>query len=373
MSDVAVVSRRQVIAYRWRAHQLDRPGGVSDVDLLDFGVQHTGVGGAGWAMAIRGGGAVSDDDLLMAWTLRGAPHVYRRADVASIVVAAAPLSEADAAKRIFDAQKPLKQAGIAALEALRTVAGYEREIASGPTGKGELSARLAERLTEPYLRWCRACQARHCYEQPFRLAALHAGLEIEPDTSPPVLRRIGGYRPAPYAVLGDRAAPRYDVVRNYLRFYGPARMRDVAAFLDSPVAEVRAHWPDDAVAVTVTDAPGTGRYALAADLPALTAEPGAAAGVVRLAGGYDPYLQLKDREILVPDAARHPALWPVLGRPGAVLVDGEITGTWRAKAAGKSLTVAVDSWRATPAAALAEQAERFAAYRGLRLAGVTGG
>ena len=48
----------------------------------------------------------------LAWTLRGAPHAYRRSEAAAVAAAVAPWSEADAAKRIFDASKPLRDAGI---------------------------------------------------------------------------------------------------------------------------------------------------------------------------------------------------------------------------------------------------------------------
>ena len=44
----------------------------------------------------------------------------------------------------------------------------------------------------------------------------------------------------------------------------------------------------------------------------------------RLLGPFDLFLQARDRTTLVPDAARAKALWPVLGRPGAVLVDGDL-------------------------------------------------
>lgn len=67
-----------------------------------------------------------------------------------------------------------------------------RDIVSKPTVKGEMSAQLTTRVTEPYLRFCRPCNATHLYEMPFRLAALQAGLELQPDTSPPVLERIPG-------------------------------------------------------------------------------------------------------------------------------------------------------------------------------------
>jgi hypothetical protein len=66
-------------------------------------------------------------------------------------------------------------------------------------------------------------------------------------------------------------------------------------------------------------------------------------------------------------------LWPVLGRPGAVLVDAELAGLWRPRQSGGRLSVQVEPWRALPPAtrrAVTEQAERLAAFRGVTLAGV---
>jgi hypothetical protein len=63
----------------------------------------------------------------------------------------------------------------------------------------------------------------------------------------------------------------------------------------------------------------------------------------------------------------------VPGRPGAVLVDGELVGIWRPRQSGKKFTVAVEPWRRPSAAtrgAVAEQAERLAAYRSVSLVGV---
>lgn len=375
-----VVSRQQVVAFRWRAQQLDRAPGVgasaTDVDLLDFGVQNTGPRGADWALELRGAPPAGPDELLLAWTLRGAPHAYRRADLAHIVVATAPLSAADAAKRIYDAAKPLRQADIPVLQALATIARHQRSVVSVPTVKGALSTRLTELLDPPYLRECVPCGATHAWETPFRLAALQAGLELEPDTSPPVLRRAGGRAPRPYARLGGEAAPAFHVVRNYLRFYGPARPRDAAAFLDAPAADVTAHWPADAVEVEVPHATGARRtdrwYVLADDLPTLTAEHDRP-GTVRLLGPYDAYLQLKDRDTLVADQAQRKDVWRTLGRPGAIAVDGEVIGTWRPRTSGKKLTLALDEWvPLDPAlrAAIGAQAERLATFRGLTLAGI---
>nr|CAA9353667.1 MAG: FIG00816115: hypothetical protein [uncultured Nocardioidaceae bacterium] len=375
------VTRKQVIAFRWRAHQLDRPAGsatsVTEVPLLDLGLQDTGVGGAAWALDVRGAPDHEGDTLALAWTVRGAPHLYRRADLPEVAVATAPLSEADAAKRIFDASKPLKAAGIPVIDALRTIARLQRSLVTEPMVKGELSGRLNELLDAPYLRECRQCQATHTFELPFRLAALQAGLELEPDTSPPVLRRIPGAEPNELDRLGDQATAQFDLVRAYLRFFAPARPRDVAGFLDAPLKDVRSHWPEDAVAVEVPELSATGRgepaFALSGDLESLTADEPGRAGTVRLLGPFDPYLQLRDRATLVADPARAKDLWRALGRPGAVVVDGEIVGTWRPRASGHRLGLAIDHWDRHDAGldtAVAEQAERFARFRGLAFNGI---
>lgn len=364
------ITRAQVIAFRWHVQQLDRPAGVAssptDCDILDLGIQNTGPDGAAWALHLRGTPADTVRDLALAWTLRAAPHCYRRADLPAIAAATAPLSDADAAKRIFDANRPLKAAGIPTLDALRAVAGEMRDIVREPTVKGEMSAALTERMGEPYLRFCRPCDATHLYEMPFRLAALHAGLELRPNTSPPILERIPGWEFAPYTTAPVDA--RFDPIRGYLRFFGPATRKAVAAYLDAPVKDVTAHWPADTTDVLVDGEPAG---VLTCDVDALLDPPADAS--VHLLGPFDPYLQLKDRELLVPDEASRKDLWRTLGRPGAVAVGGEIAGSWRPRTSGRKLTVEVNPWQPwTPALrdAVARQAQGLAEFRGVTLAGV---
>jgi hypothetical protein len=357
----ASVSRRDVLAFRVRAQQLDRDAGTpGDTAVLDIGVQDTGPDGALWALANRGVdvSGLAPDDLVMLWTIRGAPHVYRRGDMPQVAAAVEPFSEDDAGKRIFDATKPLKAAGISNLEALDAVAAAMHDIVTEPMVKGEVSTLLTQRMDEPYLRFCRPCNATHLYEMPFRLAAVRAGLELRPGTSPPVLQPIPDFAPA------SEPSPRFDVVRAYLRLLGPATPKHVAGYLDAPVMDVKARWPEDAVEVSVD---GETRWLLAEDADALT---GGAAPTTRLLGPYDLYLQGKDRPLLVDDPAHAKALWPVLGRPGAVLVDGEVAGTWRPRQSGGKLRVQVTLWRKASSAEVEAQAGRLAVFRGVRLAGV---
>jgi hypothetical protein len=332
-------------------------------------VQDTGTDGARWALANRGAPGPAAADLVYAWTLRGAPHAYRRADVADVVVATAPFSDADAAKRVFDAAKPLRAAGIGILDALRTVAVEMRKIVTTPTVKGDVSTCISRVLPAPYLRYCRSCDATHPYEQPFRLAALQAGLELDEGTSPPVLRRIPKLRPSPYRHDGGAATARHDVVRAHLRYFPGAGPSDVAAYVDAPRKEIDARWPEDAVDL------GGGRWGFPGDADELGGGT-VAERAVRLLGSHDPFLQLRDRDLLVPDRARHKALWPILGRPGAVVADGELLGTWRPKTSAARFTLRLDPWtRLTrrDREAIGVEAERLAVHRGATLTAVVEG
>ncbi len=358
------MTRREVLAFRVRAQQLDRTAGsVDDTAVLDLGVQDTGPDGARWALALRGVdvGAVDDAALALAWTIRGAPHLYRRGDLPGVLAATAPFSDADASRRIYDAAKPLAAAGIGTVEALDAIAGAMRTVVTAPMVKGEVSTAVTALMDEPYKRHCVPCDAIHLWEMPFRLAALRAGLELRPGTSPPVLQPVPGLEPA-------AATPeRLDVVRGYLRLFGPSTPKLVAGYLDAPVTDVAAHWPDDVVDVSVE---GEQRSLLAADVDRLILDP---PEVTRLLGPFDLFLQARDRALLVPDAASAKEMWPALGRPGAVLVDGEIVGSWRPRKSGRSLTVTVRSWThasSRRSAAIREQAERLAAFRNARLAAV---
>jgi len=370
------MKRSQVLAYRIHAQQLDRPEAaraITDAAIFDFGVQDTGRDGASWALANRGVPVrdatelEASPDVALVWTLRGAPHYYRRTELPEVLVATSPLSDRDAAKRVIGADKPLKEAGIPTLAGLTEVATQMRHVVTRTLDKGEVSTQLTALLDPPYLRYCGACKATHSWEVPFRNGALYAGLELEPGTSPPVLRRIPGWsRRTPGPAPDPLAAPKsLQPIRNYLRFLGPSTPSDVAAFLDSPVAEIKAHWPKDAEEVPVA-----GRQAWAlGEVGDIEQDQ----ELLRLLGGFDLFLQGKDRDLIVPDVSRHKELWPILGRPGAVLHGTDIVGTWRPKATSRAFTLRLSLWTALSKrirSQLEIEAERLAAHRGLQLAGI---
>jgi hypothetical protein len=142
---------------------------------------------------------------------------------------------------------------------------------------------------------------------------------------------------------------------------------DVAGYLEARRADLEPLWPaEELVEVSVEGRPAALR---AADGEALRSAP--PPEMVRLLGPFDPYLQARDRDLLVPDRSLHKALWPVLGRPGILLVDGEVAGTWRTKAAGTKagpkLTITVTEFAPLPASVwrqVDEEAARVAEVRG---------
>ena len=363
------LSRRQVVEHRIAAQQLDREPAVralTDAAIFDLGVQDTGRDGASWALVNRGVPVARPshleacEDLGLVWTLRASPHYYRRSDLADVWVATSPFSEADAVKRVVGAGKPLKEAGVTTLDGLAEVATRLREVVTEPRSKGEVSTQLTSVLAEPYLRSCVPCDAVHSWEVPFRIGALYGGLELQPGTSPPVLQRIPNWSRRQWGPAPDplSAPARLQPIRRYLEFQGPATPRDVAAFLDAPVTEVKKHWPEEAVSVRLN---GQERW--------MIGEPKTSTGseLVRLLGPYDLLLQGRDRDLLVPAVARHKQLWPIIGRPGAIMVAVDLVGSWR-PAAGGSLTVRGEPWTKITKrdrSRIGQQAERLAAHRGV--------
>lgn len=363
------LTRTQVLAHRVLAQQFYRElTDPRELDVLSIGVQEAMGHPAALAYAARlatdvelGPDAVRygpGEDLALVWSLRGAPHVHRRDDLDDLAAALWPLSESDAAARLNESGPAIERAGVTALEQFGAAVEAMRAVVTSKTPKGAASTAVSKRIPPAMRHECRACKTSHISDSAMRVAALPAGLELEPDTAPPVLtRRRGAKRP-------QRAAPAKvtRLARDYLRLLGPAGPGEFAGYLEARRADVAPVWPDDLVEVAVD---GRKAWVLPEHVDALGSAP--KAELVRLLGPFDPYLQARDRDLLVPDKGRHKALWPTLGRPGALMVDGEITGVWRTRSARTKLTITLEPFTRLPASAwkkIEAEAERVAAVRG---------
>lgn len=357
------VTRAQVLAYRAASSGLDRStDDPAALAVLDLGVQD--VRGS-WrvALAARLPEPAAADALLadggpgaLGWTVRGAPHVHRRADLPALARALWPLSDEDAFARLPAERKPLAAAGVGGLEAFTAASEAMREVVPGDTPRGEVSAGMTARLPAAYSYDCRSCGTRHVYGGLFQAVGLFAGVRLVPDTVPGVLTPQEGRGPVPADAPGTAG-----VVRRYLRQHGPATAADAAGYLGTTAARLRPAWPDDLAEVRVESRTA---WIPADRVEALRDAP--APPHVRLLPALDPYLQARDRELLVPEKAHRAEVWRILGNPGALLVDGEVAGVWRARS-GRTLAVTVTPFGRVPGtarAAVEEEAARLAAVRG---------
>jgi len=191
--------------------------------------------------------------------------------------------------------------------------------------------------------WCRGCQAHHLSDQLMRVAALPGGARLVPGgtaTLAPIPRWPG---------LPDGRSGLDALIRTYLALNGPTPKGDVAAYFGTTQKALADAWPDDLEDVTVD---GRKAVTLASTLDALADAP--APRLTRLLPRGDPWLLARDRGLTVPDKTHHKVLWPMLGHPGAVLVDGEVVGAWRTKATAKRLDITITPFSPVPKKAKAE-------------------
>lgn len=321
------LGRDDVIRLRTDRQGLHRRDDIPAV--IGFGIQHAGVHAIAQSLAARSPRIPYDTTgLALAWTYRGAPHLHRREDLPTLATALVASTEDDARSKLSWSKPHVERTGVGAKDAIELAAHVAREVITEPMSKGAASAAMTRKVPEGLTYACRSCKSVHIYEQLMRLAMLPAGIELDPESPKIVLRPIGKWTPPSHHDAGP-------AIREYLRFLGPATPRHVADFLGSTPKQLEPSWPDDLLECTVD---GETRY--------LTGQPQTQQDheITRLLPPLDPYLQARDRDLIVPDSLARKQLWRILGNPGAVLHDGEIVASWRPKSAGRKFTVTVETF-----------------------------
>lgn len=329
------VTREQALAFRVAGHGLHERGDALAA-VAACGLQEYPPGWAVVALHARSDVASFDGlDVVTVNAMRGSPYVVPRADAAVFTRALVPDEDEQLKGLVGSAvARELADAGVSVRGALDQVADAARSaLASGPLDRDAFHQGLRERLPDELLPWCRGCRSHH--------------------VRPGLWRALGPYgvtempAKAVWAQAGESEMPlaqaRDELVRRFLRCYGPATHTQLAAWAQTAPAHAKTLF--GAVAGELAEVRYAGRraFVLEADLDRLAAPP--AASGVRLLGGYDPYVAQPDRDALTEgDAALRKALFPPVGRPGVVLADGELRGVWRARKKGAVLEVSVD-WR----------------------------
>ncbi|MGX6602951.1 DNA glycosylase AlkZ-like family protein [Micromonosporaceae bacterium Da 78-11] len=319
------VDRAQVMAYRMGALGLtvrgdERPG---ELAVLDLGVQEYTPDSVRVALAARTTGDLTDDRLLMVWAARGAPHLHRRRDLKALVEQLWPVSDADASARIKSGQIPEgMKLGLAAFVATATAF---REVVTSSMPRGEVSTEVSKRVPRSLTYDCASCGARHIAGNVWQHSGLAGGIEVESRGKDATLGPIRNAPPMPTVNEGID-----DLIATYLRLLGPATPLEVGKYLGSSTAELKKVWPTSLAEVTVD-----GRTAWLPATAVAALESAARPAGARLIPPMDPLLQARDRDVLVPSREQQKQVWRTLGNPGALLLDGEVAGVWRAKMSGR--------------------------------------
>jgi Winged helix DNA-binding domain len=192
-----------------------------------------------------------------------------------------------------------------------------------------------------------------------------SGLGVNPNrfryaapTGTVLIRWEGARAPTVWTVPQPKVDPREarrELARRYLHVFGPTTPAAFATWAGIGDAQAGAAFDALARSLTPVRTPIGDASILSRDEPVFRAPSGPAAAARLLPSG-DAYYLLRgvDRELLVPDAAYRDALWTSRVWPGAVLVAGEIVGTWRRAQAN----LTIQPWRRlSPAECEAVEAE----------------
>jgi hypothetical protein len=317
-----------------------------DAALLALAARADGVSREAYGAAVDGG------DLVVAHAVRAAIHALAPADLALWGRALIAHDDGELAAQLGPhVQRLAAEMRLSPREALDEVAAAIDEAL--PNGRvltrDDLHDEMRSRVRADLMPWCTTCRSRHVAPMLWRYATVVAGARLDAE------RRFRRAAPGPAPAAGE-------VVRRFLRFYGPARPGGFADWAGLAKTHGRRLWDEAAGGLTEVRIGKERAWLLSEDVEALEA-PRAASGVRLLPPG-DPYLQRPNRPLLAPDPALRRRLFRPVASPGAVLADGRLTGLWRVRIKGRRAEIAVETLGRLPRAGLEEEAQRVAELRG---------
>ncbi|HWG55954.1 MAG TPA: crosslink repair DNA glycosylase YcaQ family protein, partial [Gaiellaceae bacterium] len=159
------------------------------------------------------------------------------------------------------------------------------------------------------------------------------------------IRWEGARRPTIWSVPAPEITPAeatLELARRFLHVFGPSRRAAFAKWAGVSAPQAAQAFSSLQGELVPVATPIGDALLLARDERALRAAPAPAAAVRLLPSGdaYTLHGTEEERALLVPDAAQRAELWTPRVWPGALLVGGEIVGTWRRS----RRTFTVDAW-----------------------------
>lgn len=387
------VTAEQVRRYRLAVHHLDRPCPLSE--LLPVvgvcGMQNSPPGAWETACFARMPGSTlpmlqaaleQEKTLLQAWSWRGVPVVFPTAESAVFLSALAAEPGEEPWIYTRGVTLALDFLGISWAEAL-TLVRQAVEILDDCTvqSKEELDRVLAAQAAAqlpPALRerW----NAPSMYGRPDRQSVGGAAVSFALRPCSFLGQVVFGARQGVHPTftsyrrwVGHPLSPDPQagagLVRKFVHAYGPATRVDFAAWTGSSPQQAARLWKTVQSELVPVNKAGKTAYLLEQDVPALQ-QAAPPETPLLLLGGHDPYLDARDRGLLLEEAALQRQVWRTVANPGVILYNGRVAGIWKARTVRDCLDVTLIPFEPLPAGAdaqLTREAERYAAFRGVSL------
>ena len=296
------IIRENVLAFRQRATYLDRrlpPGRL--VEAAFAGLQDSSPRSAVLALHARvkdvSPSAWRNPQFVQVWGPRGAVYVVPRKDVAVFTLGRSPRNPVLGAAVRAAAEKANH-----AFRARRAQPGHIHSHPAGGVNFREL--RIASMTGAVRIEWDGARTSWRLVEPPTE-APEPARLEL----ARRFLRSVGPSTPSEFAWWTGGWAGSFGLARR-------GELSDAQQTFRSLGEEL-----------TEVEVEGRKRWALRTDRSRL--ERAVPVEAVRLLPAGDPYLASADRALLVPQPRFRSELWPKSVWPGALMVNGDLVGTWR--------------------------------------------
>lgn len=302
--------------------------------------------------------AVAEEkSLLQTWCMRGSPFYFPASDAPVFTTGVLPPTEEAMRHLVSGVEQALDKLKMSLPEAVELTGAEIGNVLSGRRlAIGELGAEIATRIARRLPK-----RQRDIWEetgpyapgQPLgegvvhfcvRILALQRVVCFAPragNKTPCVLVDEWLGRPIPDI---DPELARAELLRRYLRCYGPSTRGDFAAWAGIHAGDTDPWWSLVGDELTRVEFGGTS-WILTEDLDALRSAPTPKG--VRLLPPHDPYTQMRDRETIV-DRKYHREVWQTVGEPGTLLAAGRIAGTWRTRKSGRKLTITIKTFASLP-------------------------
>jgi hypothetical protein len=223
-----------------------------------------------------------------------------------------------------------------------TIAAVDRAVFSlGRLPAGGAPRRRAEDLAERLCRWLDGREMSYS-EAGREMGVAPNSLRYAAATGTVLIRWDGAQRPTVRTVERpalDPAEARLELARRHLTVLGPSTPAGFAVWAGIARADALAAYQVLAPTLIPVRTLLGDAWILAEQEAAFRVAAPPAEGVRLLPSG-DTYflLQGADRELLVPEHDRRAALWTARVWPGAIMLSGELVGTWRRESRDVTIT-----------------------------------